>query len=155
MTATSTTAANATMPVAPVTTATTTPGPVAPVRLRRAAGRSAVLAAGATTAVAALGLAAGVPLAVEGEPIPLLGFAQMTLLCTALGVVLAAALRRWAAHPQRTFTVATIALTALSIVPDLIVPATAATRVVLILTHLVAAAIVIPALRTALPAERR
>jgi hypothetical protein len=115
-------------------------------------GAVAGLAAGvATSVVAAVALAAGVPVAIEGEPIPVAGFAQLTLMCTAVGVVLAKALARWASRPRRTFTAATVALTALSIVPDLTVAATPATRLVLITTHLVAAAIVIPAIAHRLP----
>jgi hypothetical protein len=79
----------------------------------------------------------------------------LTLLCTAIGVVLAKALARWAATPRRTFTAATVALTVLSIVPDLIAPATAATKLVLMATHVVAAAIVIPAVAGRLPDRTR
>ena len=86
------------------------------------------------------------PLALDGEQIPLAGFAQMTLLGAAIGVVLAKALSRWSAMPRRTFVAATVALTALSTVPDLAAPATAASKIVLIATHLVAATIVIPAM---------
>jgi len=143
-----------TMPASTIPTTIPAANPAAPVRLRRPAIRSGLLAAAATTGIAAIALAAGVPLALEGEQIPLIGFAQLTLVCTALGVALAAGLRRWAARPRRTFTVVTIVLAALSIVPDLVFPASAATRLVLILTHLVAAAIVIPALARALPARR-
>ena len=54
------------------------------------------------------------------------------------------------AIPAATFVVTTVALTALSVVPDLTANATNATRFVLALTHLVAAAIVIPALASKL-----
>jgi hypothetical protein len=111
--------------------------------------RTAVLAgsaaAVATTAIAAAAFGAGVPLTVEGEQIPLLGFAQMTLLGAAIGFAFARALARWASSPRRTFTVVTVTLTALSLVPDLTVAATPASKAVLIATHLAAAAIVIPA----------
>jgi hypothetical protein len=70
----------------------------------------------------------------------------MTLLGAALGVLLAKALVRWTAQPARNFVAATVALTAASIVPDLTVDASTASRLVLIATHVVAAAIVIPAL---------
>ena len=114
--------------------------------LWRTGARAGVLAAVATTAVAAVAGAADVPLEVDGEQIPLLGFAQMTLLATVIGVLLAKAAARWSSRPRRTFTAATVALTAVSLVPDVIVGATASTKLVLIATHLVAAAIVIPAL---------
>ncbi len=113
--------------------------------LWRTGARAGLVAAAATTAVAAVATGVDVPLEIDGEQIPLLAFAQLTLLCTALGVVLAKALTRWAARPRRTFVAATVALTALSVVPDLAATATTATKVVLIATHLVAAAIVIPA----------
>jgi hypothetical protein len=112
--------------------------------LWRTGARAGLVAAAATTAVAAVALAASVPLEIDGEQIPLLGFAQMTLLCTALGVGIAKALVRWSARPRHRFVVTTMALTALSIVPDLAVNATASSKAVLITTHLVAAAIVIP-----------
>jgi hypothetical protein len=149
---------------APVTATTATPAPTnstipttdaRPRPLWKAGVRAGVLAALATTAVAAVALAADVPLEVDGAQIPLAGFAQMTLLGTAIGVVLAKGLARWAAKPQRRFTVAAVALTVLSIVPDLAVTATAATRLVLIATHLVAAAIVIPAVAGRLPERTR
>ena len=117
-----------------------------PTPLWRTGAKAGVVAAVATTVVAAVALAADVPLALDGEQIPLAGFAQMTLLGAAIGVVLAKALSRWSAMPRRTFVAATVALTALSTVPDLAAPATAASKIVLIATHLVAAAIVIPAI---------
>lgn len=113
---------------------------------------SGVVAAVATTATAAVARAADVPLEVDGEQIPLLGFAQLTMMFTVLGVVIAAALRRWARHPRRTFTVTTAALTALSLVPDVVIDATTGSKLVLMLTHVVAAAIVIPTVARRLPA---
>ncbi|WP_433137145.1 DUF6069 family protein [Actinomadura nitritigenes] len=136
---------------APSTTATTSPRAVA---LWRTGGLAAVAAALATTGIAAVADAAGISLDVDGEPIPLLGFTQLTLVCSAIGIVLAVALRRWAATPKRTFLVATAALTALSFAPDLLVPAAPSTRAVLMLTHLVAAAIVVPLVAGRLPAAR-
>ena len=52
------------------------------------------------------------------------------------------------------FVVTTIVLTAMSIVPDVLADAQTATRLVLALTHVVAAAIVIPALASRLPVRR-
>jgi hypothetical protein len=114
--------------------------------LWRAGLRSGLVAGAATSVVAAVALAAGVPLEIAGEQIPVLGFAQLTLMSTVLGVLLAAALRRWARQPERTFVVAALALTGLSFVPDVTADATTATKLVLIATHVVAASIVIPAL---------
>lgn len=141
----STTAATTTTTPTTTTPATTT----ASIRARAlwATGLvSGAVAAAGTTAVAALARAAGIPLAIGGEQIPLLGFAQLTMVCAVVGTVLAASFAKWARHPQRTFVVTTVALTAVSLVPDVIADATTASRLVLMLTHLVAAAIVVPAL---------
>ena len=129
-------------------TTTAVTNPVAETRTApgwRTAVLAGVAAAVANNAVAAVALGAGVPLTVEGEQIPLLGFAQMTLLGAAIGFAFARALARWASSPRRTFTVVTVTLTALSLVPDLTVAATPASKAVLMTTHVVAAAIVIPA----------
>jgi hypothetical protein len=107
---------------------------------------SGLLASAATTTVAGIAHAAGVSLDVSGEPIPLLGFAQLTFVFTMIGTVLAAVLARRAGRPRDTFVVTTLVLTALSIVPDVIADALVSTRLTLALTHVVAAAIVIPAL---------
>jgi peptidoglycan/LPS O-acetylase OafA/YrhL len=108
----------------------------------------------ATTAVVVVARAIDVPVDAAGESIQILGFAQMTLLCTAIGILLARVIGRRAARPRALFTKVTVALTALSFVPDLTLDAGTATKVTLMLTHLVAAAIVIPALAGRLP-ERR
>ncbi|MCW2752088.1 MAG: hypothetical protein JWR83_3198 [Aeromicrobium sp.] len=116
---------------------------------------AALAASAATSAVAAIAHAAGVSLDVNGEPIPVAGFATMTLLFTAIGFVIAVALRRWASSPRRTFVRTTVALTALSFLPDLFVSGAAAeTRVTLMATHLVAAAIFIPTIASRLPKAR-
>jgi hypothetical protein len=101
-------------------------------------------AAVATTAVAAVAHAAGVSLDVSGSPIPLVGFTSVTLMATLIGLVLAAGIRRWAGDPRRTWLVTTVILTALSFVPDATAQAAVGTRLTLVLTHLTAAAIVIP-----------
>ncbi|WP_425550814.1 DUF6069 family protein [Actinoallomurus liliacearum] len=44
-----------------------------------------------TTAIAAVSSSAGVPLKVDGKAIPPVGFAQMTLMCAVIGIVLAVA----------------------------------------------------------------
>src|SRR5690606_12131859 len=95
------TAAPATVPT--TATATTDPAAVAGPRttpLWRTGVVAGAAAALATTAVAGAALAAGVPLTVEGEQIPLVGFAQITLLCTAIGVLLAKGLSRWSSRPR-------------------------------------------------------
>ena len=106
----------------------------------------------ATPAVAAAGHAAGISLEVAGAPIPVPGFATLTALFSLVGLVLAVALRRFARSPRRTFVRVTVALTVLSLVPDLLVDAAPSTKVLLMVTHLVAAAVVIPAIARRLPA---
>jgi hypothetical protein len=101
---------------------------------------TAVIAAAVTTAVAAALRAVGVPLDIDGEAIPIAGFAQMVLLFSVVGVVMARHMRRV------TFLRTTVVLTVLSIVPDVFADTGAATKLSLMLTHVVAAAIVIPRL---------
>ena len=132
----------------PTALATTSPTEVAATShpLRRATLASGAVGAVAATAVAAAADAAGVPLAIDGETIPLLGFAQMTLVGAVLGGLLAAALNRTSAQPRRWFVRVALVLTALSCVPSVALPPDAATRVALVATHVVAAAIIVPAL---------
>jgi hypothetical protein len=103
-----------------------------------------VVAAAVTTAFAAIVDAAGVPLAVDGEAIPLGGFAQMTFLGAVLGGLLAAALNRYNSRPRHRFMVTTAALTVASCVPSVALPPDTATKLALVASHLIAAAIVIP-----------
>ncbi|KAB2350408.1 hypothetical protein F8566_10310 [Actinomadura rudentiformis] len=107
---------------------------------------AAGVAAAATAAVAAAGEAAGISLAVNGTPIPLSGFAVLTAIFSGMGLVLALVLARMARRPRAAFVRTTFVLTALSLVPDVLADASAATKMLLMLTHLVAAAIVIPAI---------
>jgi hypothetical protein len=124
--------------------------------LCRAGLTAGLVAAVATSAIAAGAHAAGVSLeTAPGEQIPVLGFGQLTLFFTAIGVALAAVLRRRASHPQTTFVKVALALTALSLVPDLVLSADIATKLTLVLTHLVAAAIVIPMVAYRLPKQGR
>ena len=108
--------------------------------------KAGALAAAATTAIALVASAAGVSFEVEGEAIPMAGYAQMTLIGAVVGIVLAPSLRRWAKHPQSTFVRTTVALTALSVVPDLTMGFDAASAATLIVAHVVAATIIIPRL---------
>jgi hypothetical protein len=110
------------------------------------------LASAATPVVAAAGTAAGISLDVGGAPIPVLGFATLTAVFSLVGVVLAVALSRFGRHPRRAFVRTTVVLTVLSFVPDVIAPAAPATKALLMLTHVVAAAIVIPAVARRLSA---
>ena len=111
------------------------------------------VAALATMATGAIAKAAGVPLVVgpqtakTGDVIPTTGFAVGTLMCTAAGIAIAALLAWQAKRPARTFAVVAIVLTFASFLfPITTGHATFATRAVLELTHVIAAAIVIPAL---------
>ncbi|WP_410812576.1 DUF6069 family protein [Micromonospora sp. 067-2] len=127
------------------TTANTTPAATPTVgALIRTGVVATVAASAATTAVAAAGHAGGISLDVGGAPIPVAGFGMLTAAFSLIGVVIAALLSRFARHPRRTFVRTTVALTVLSLVPDVIADAGAATKALLMLTHLVAAAIVIP-----------
>jgi hypothetical protein len=114
--------------------------------LRRAALTSGVVAAVGTTAVAAVALAADVPLAIDGEQIPLPAFVELTLIGAALGGLIAWASGRFAARPRRSFVVAAIVLTVLSCVPSVVYPPDLATKAVLVAAHLMAASIVVPTL---------
>lgn len=109
-----------------------------------------VVAAIATFAVAACASGLDVPIDVGGKTIPLIGFAQLTFVGALIGTILAVVLSRRATRPHRTFLVTTITLTALSIVPDVLADAHTATKFTLALTHVVGAAIVIPALASRL-----
>jgi hypothetical protein len=107
--------------------------------------------AAVTALVAAVAKAADVPLEVASssdaapEAIPLSGVAVLVVACGLVGVLIALGADRWLTRPARSFVVATAVLTAVSLVTPLIAEnATTATRVVLELCHLVAAAIIIP-----------
>lgn len=129
------------------TTTTRTATPVAPAtseKLWPAAVGYGLAAAAATTVVAAVGEAAGISLAIAGEPIVLFAFAELTFVFSMVGLGIAAAVRRWSRTPRRTWYQVTAALTALSLVPDVLADADLATRFLLMATHLVAAAIVVP-----------
>jgi hypothetical protein len=117
----------------------------APSLTRTTVGVGAMCAA-ATTLAAGAAHAAGVSLNVDGEMIPLAGFAQLTLLGAVIGGVLLAVLRRWSAAPRRRFLQATVALTALSCVPSIAWADDAATKATLVALHVVAAAIIVTAL---------
>jgi hypothetical protein len=106
---------------------------------------AAAAASVATMVVAAVGHAAGVSLDMGGVPIPVSGFGVLTTVFSLVGVGLAVVLRRAARNPRRAFIRTTVVLTALSVVPDVMADAGPATKGLLMLTHLAAAAIVIPA----------
>jgi hypothetical protein len=125
----------------------------APRSLVRAGIAAGLVAAAAASVVVVVAKAAGVPMlaapggAAAGKDIPLWAFATSTLMATVIGIVLAAALARWVKRATAVFVGPTTALTVLSFAgPITTGHATTATRLVLALTHVVAAAIVIPTL---------
>ncbi|MEV5502782.1 DUF6069 family protein [Nonomuraea fuscirosea] len=128
----------------------TTPAPTTSLTIRGLA--ATAVAAAATAAVAAAGEFAGISLVVNGAPIPVSGFATLTVIFSLAGLVLAVALARWARHARKAFVRITLALTVVSLIPDVLVGASVATKVLLMLTHVVAAAIVIPAVARRLSA---
>jgi hypothetical protein len=97
----------------------------------------------ATLTLAGAADAAGVSAAIDGEPIPPLGFATLTIIGAAIGVAMAL-FARHARHPRPVFVRTTVALTALSLLPITLTDTDAATRIVLAVAHLVAAAIIVP-----------
>ena len=126
-------------------------------RFRRLAGTGliATLAAMASTTLAAgLAEAVGVDFEVPdgGEAIPLPGFAVMTGVFSVVGIVIAAALLRWSARPAERFVQTAVSLTAISLVAPLISSANTATIIALVVLHLVAATVMIPALARSLRA---
>ena len=107
-----------------------------------APGVGSMLLTGAAATVAASVATVAVA---AGAPIPTSGFAVLTAIFSVLGLVIATALRRFARHPRTAWVRTTVALTVLSFVPDVLADAAVSTKMLLILTHVVAAAIVIPA----------
>jgi hypothetical protein len=105
-----------------------------------------------TEGFALVARAAGVPMeaaspgAAEAAGIPD-GFFGGVVFWSVAGILLAVALARWAERPARTFTAATVALTALSLAGPAVAPHTVtSTQIVLAASHVVAAAVVVPLL---------
>ncbi|MFJ4367666.1 DUF6069 family protein [Streptomyces chartreusis] len=126
--------------------------------LRRLAGTgliAALAATVATTLAAALAQAAGVAFRIPdgGETIPLSGFAVVTGFFSVVGIVIAATLLRWSAHPAKRFVWTAVSLTAISMVPPLLSGADTATVTTLLALHLVPATVMIPALARSLRAR--
>jgi len=122
---------------------------VAPPRattLRRSTLTVGLVGAALTTATAGVVHAAGTPLAVKGEMIPLAGFAQLTFVGAVIGGLLLAVLNRRSSAPRRRFLQATTVLTALSCVPSVALPPDAGTKLALVTLHVLAAVIIVPVL---------
>ncbi|MEJ3654259.1 DUF6069 family protein [Actinomycetes bacterium KLBMP 9759] len=120
--------------------------------LLRDGAAATVIATVATTAVAAAGQAVGIGTEISGAAIPATGFATLTVVFSVVGLVIALGLRRFARRPRTTWIRTTVALTVLSLVPDVLADATTGTMLLLMLTHVVAAAIVVPAVARRLSA---
>lgn len=116
---------------------------------------AAVVAAAANAVAAGLARAAGVDFEVSGgESIPVAGIAFVTGVLSLVGVLIAGALARWSRRPATAFVRTTVTLTALSLVPPFLAGADAATTATLVLLHLLAAGLVVPALAVALEPDR-
>ena len=122
--------------------------------IRRTAAIAGVVAAVATTVIGAVAKAADVPLVIGDLEIQVPMFAVFTLAAAALGAVIATQLQRRNGQPRRAFVITTVALSALSVAPDLAAEATTATKLTLIGAHLVAAAVIVPALAARLTSGR-
>jgi hypothetical protein len=131
---------------------TTRPGPSG--RAVAATGAVAAFAAAAATVLTgAAARAVDIPMQVAAsageaaQNIPLWAYAQLTVAAAVIGTMLALALNRSVRRPARTFVIVTTLLTVVSFVgPITAQHATTATRMVLGLTHVIAAAIIIPSL---------
>lgn len=111
-----------------------------------------VVAAVATELYGLAARAAGIPMSAAGfgsaraTSITVGMFAMGTLICTFWATVLAVVLARYVRYPARAYLVTTLVLTALSLAVPLSAADTAiSTKVMLACGHLLAAAIVIPA----------
>lgn len=103
-----------------------------------------LVAAAVTTGAAAVASALGVSFEVKGEAIPLLGFTELTIIFSVIGLGLAAVIARKAAHPRQTWIRISIALVLLSFVPDATFGFDLPSALTLMGLHALAAAIVIP-----------
>jgi len=117
-----------------------------PARLWTNALLAGLAAAATTTTAAGLTHAFGSPPAVSGEEVPLYAFAQLTLMGALLGAIIAKVISTRLRHPRRAFLRIACVLTVISIVPDVVVDATIGSRLTLAFTHVVAAAVIVPAL---------
>lgn len=127
-------------------TFTEAPASTRPSSLRRTTVTSGLVAAAVTTAAAAAVHAAGVSFEIEGEMIPVPGFAQMTFLGAVLGGLIVAGLNRWSSSSRTRFVQVAVALTALSCVPSVTLPDDAGSQIALVALHALAAAIIVPVL---------
>jgi Family of unknown function (DUF6069) len=104
--------------------------------------------------------AAGVPMTAAGfgqseaGPINAASFAMGVLVCAFWGTVLAVAIARFARRPARVYLITTITLTAVSLLAPLSAADTAtSTKLTLAAGHILAAAVIIPAVTRRLAAR--
>jgi hypothetical protein len=126
--------------------------------LWRVGGIAAVVAAAANAVLYVGARAVGVPLELtevfetEFQRVPVSSFVLATLLEGGLvATVTAAACRRWAARPRRWFVALAMGGTFASLSLPLVSDGTAATIVVLCLSHVMAALVLVPPLLRVLP----
>lgn len=136
---------NTTSYTAPNTTSTT-PAAMTTGRYVRAGLVSGLVAAAVNLAVFGIARLADVSLEIKGEAFPVFAFPQITFICALIGTGMAALFAHRSRRPRAMFVRTTVALTAASMVPPVLVDADSATKAVLGLTHVLAAAIIIPAI---------
>ena len=95
------------------------------------------------------------PGAAAAKTIPVGGVAMAVLMNAAVGLVVAVVLARWAKAPARTFAVVAGTYAALSLLgPAFAAHTELATKVVLTITHVIAAVVIIPRVTAALRTAR-
>ena len=104
------------------------------------------IAAVTTTVMAVTAKAVGIDFGSSVGEVPLSAFPLLTIYCSVVGIIIAEAMIRIATMPRSTFQITTIVLTGLSLIPDVLPVFEFDLAFVgfLCLTHLVAAAIVVP-----------
>jgi Family of unknown function (DUF6069) len=119
----------------------------------------AIVGAGVVnTVIALIAKAADVAMQVKGfgadvrEGIPMFAYFVSTVFASVLGIGLALLMKRFG-QSQRNFTIVAGVLAGLTLLSPLFADATTGTKVVLEITHIVAAVIIIPALARLLPAS--
>ena len=119
-------------------------------RFVRAGLTAGVVAAAANLVVVATARQLDVTLHVRDEAIPLVAFPQLTMIAAVIAVGLAATFTRRSRRPRFVFLTTTVVLSVLSFVPPVLVRAETSTKLVLELTHLLAALVVIPTIASRL-----
>lgn len=138
-------------PAAEVTPVRERPAPVWPRGLAATA-----IAAVATTLMAVAAKAAGVDFGSSLGEVPIAAFPMLTVYCSLIGIIIAEVTIRVAKLPRSTFQITAIVLTGLSLIPDVLplFEFDLAFVGVLCLTHVVAAALVVPMIASRME-ERR